>query len=95
MVNACGVRAGFSNFPWAGARQQIRSSIALVIGSQGLVGIVIVVVRIVDDVPTTGRTVIPIGVFIEIPVIVFIEVGTRRDVIPLIQSPVLVFAPRS
>jgi hypothetical protein len=68
-----------------------------VIGSQGLVGIVIVVVRIVDDVPTTGRTVvIPTGVFIEIPVIVFIEGGMRRrDIIPLIQSPVLVFAPRS
>ncbi len=53
---------------------------------QGLVGKVIVVVRIVDNVPTTGRIVIPIGVFI--------EVGTRRDVIPLIQSPVLVFAPQ-
>jgi hypothetical protein len=68
-----------------------------VTGSQGLVGIVIVVVLTVDDVPTTGRTVvIPIGVFIEIPVIVFIEVVTRRrDVIPLIQSPVLVFALRS
>lgn len=62
---------------------------------QDLIRIVIVVVPTVDDVHTTGRTVvIPIGVFIEISVIVFIEVVTRRrDVISLIQSPVLVFAP--
>jgi hypothetical protein len=68
-----------------------------VTGSQGLVGIVIVVVTTVDDVPTAGRTVvIPTVVFIEIPVVVFIEVVMkRRDVIPLIQILILLFAPRS
>ena len=71
-------------------------------GSQSSVGIVIVVVAIVYDVPTAGRTVVnPIVVFIETPtvvnpIVVFIEVVTRRrDVIPLIQSPILLFAPRS
>jgi hypothetical protein len=56
-----------------------------------------VVVAIVDNVPAAGRTVVnPTVVSIGIPVIVFIEVITRRrDVIPLIQSPILVFAPRS
>jgi hypothetical protein len=40
--------------------------------------------------------IIPIVIFIEIPIVVFIEVVTRRrDPIPLIQSPILLFIPRS
>ena len=80
----------------------------LVTGSRGSVGIVIVVVAIVDDVLTAGRTVIvpviaviaPIIVPIIVPIIMqaeeLIEVVERgRHIIPLIQNDVLFFAPRS
>lgn len=56
--------------------------------SQGLVGIVKFIVTSIDDVPTASWTVV-------LPVVIFIKVVTRRDIIPLIQSLILVFAPRS
>jgi hypothetical protein len=63
---------------------------------KSLVGIVQVVVPIVDNVPAAGRTVVnPTVVSIGIPVVVIEVITRRRDVIPLIQSLILVFAPRS
>jgi hypothetical protein len=55
-----------------------------------------VVVPVVDNVPAASRTVVnPTVVSIGIPVVVIKVITRRRDVIPLIQSPILAFAPRS
>lgn len=58
------------------------------------------VVTILYDVPTAGRAVIRPLVFsipaaLFIPIELFIEIPERRNIIPCIQVPILVFTPRS
>lgn len=74
--------------------------LVVVTSQQSSVGTIRVVIAIIDNTPTAGGSVIIVLAFLVfilmIPTTVVIEnVCSRRDVIPHIQSFILVFAPRS